>query len=248
VNAQQAADPNDGPESIAVIVPVLNEAAQIAELLDTLRGHAFAQTIVADGGSDDGTRDIVRAAAADAELVCSARGRGRQLNAGAAVARTEILLFLHADTRLPGDASARVRMALRAPGVAAGAFRATFDAPHPLLSLYARATALDSVFTTFGDQAFFMRARVFRDAGGFADWPFLEDVDLRRRLKRKGRFVKLSAAVVTSARRFRAGGIAKQQLRNGLILCAFLAGISPHKLSKWYAPHRAPIDPGAKEG
>lgn len=81
-----------------------------------------------------------------------------------------------------------------------------------------------------------MRADAFREAGGFPAWPFLEDVEFRRRLKRHGRFVKLDAAVTTSARRFEAGGIVRQQLTNAIILCAFLMGVPADRLARWYRP------------
>lgn len=223
--------------SIAVIVPVLNEAAAIGALLADLKRHDFAARIVVDGGSDDGTAEIA-AASAGIELVRTVRGRGRQLNEGAAQARSDVLLFLHADTRLPADACPRIRNALRRPDVVGGCFRLSFDAEHAVLRLYARMSAIDSVFTTFGDQAFFMRAAAFRDAGAFPDWPFLEDVEMRRRLKRLGKFVKLDAAVVTSARRFQAGGVLRQQAKNGLILCAFLAGVPAERLARFYPAAR----------
>lgn len=223
-----------GESTIAVIVPVLNEGSRIGPLLDHLATHAFDEIVVVDGGSDDATADIVRGKGV--RLITAPRGRGRQMNAGAAELRSDVLLFLHADTELPDDAAAQIRACLDDAAVVGGCFRLSFDERHPLLWLYARATAVDTVFTTFGDQAFFVRAAAFREVGGFPEWPFLEDVDLRRRLIRRGRFVKAKARVVTSARRFRAGGIVRQQLRNALILTAFLAGVPAHRLARWYAP------------
>jgi rSAM/selenodomain-associated transferase 2 len=225
---------------IAVVVPVLNEAEHIAALLDDLHGHGFAQTIVTDGGSSDGTADMAEMRPG-VEVVRTGRGRGLQLNAGAGRAQADVLLFLHADTRLPAGACEMVRAALTNPAVAGGCFRLSFDAKHPLLSLYASMSAFDSVFTTFGDQAYFVRAGAFREAGTFPVWPLLEDVEFRRRLKRCGRFIKLDAAVTTSARRFQAGGILRQQVKNTFVLCAFLAGVAPERLARWYAPHRAPL-------
>ncbi len=224
--------------SIAVIVPVLNEAETIAALIGDLRRHAFSDVVVIDGGSEDGTPEIV-AGAKTARLIRAPRGRGPQLNAGAAAADADILLFLHADTRLPQDASKHIRAVLKDAHVLGGCFRLSFDMKHPLLSLYSRASAFDTLFTTFGDQAYFVRASTFRDVGGFPDWPFLEDVELRRRLKRRGGFVKANATVVTSARRFRSEGIVRRQLLNALILCAFLAGVPVRRLATWYAPHPA---------
>lgn len=224
--------------SIAVIVPVLNEAESIAALIDDLGRHGFSDVIVVDGGSEDGTPGIV-AVAKTARLIRAPRGRGRQLNAGAAAVDVDILLFLHADTRLPQDACGQIRAVLKDARVLGGCFKLSFDMKHPLLSLYSRASAFDTVFTTFGDQAYFVRASAFRDVGGFPDWPFLEDVELRRRFRRRGRFMKANATVVTSARRFRSEGILRRQLLNAVILCAFLAGVPAHRLAKWYAPHAA---------
>jgi rSAM/selenodomain-associated transferase 2 len=235
VNAPARSERAGAKARIAVVVPVLNEAENITSLLDDLRRHAFAQTIVVDGDSRDGTVDLVRAAQG-VELVQTARGRGLQLNAGAARAHADVFLFLHADTRLPEGACDHIRAALADTRVTAGCFRLSFDTTHPLLSLYAKTSAFDSVFTTFGDQAYFVRSDAFREVGGFPVWPFLEDVELRRRLKRRGRFVKLDAAVTTSARRFRAGGILRQQFKNALILCAFLMGVPAERLARWYAP------------
>jgi rSAM/selenodomain-associated transferase 2 len=226
-----------GEARIAVIVPALNESERIGSLLDDLRRHDFAQTIVVDGGSGDGTADIA-GAKPGVDVVRAARGRGLQLNAGAERAQADVLLFLHADTRLPDGACGRIRAALADTAVAGGCFRLSFDSRHPLLSLYAAMSAIDSVFTTFGDQAYFVRAQAFHDVGGFPAWPFLEDVEFRRRLKRQGRFVKLDAAVTTSARRFHAGGVLRQQLKNAIILWAFLMGVPVARLARWYAPHR----------
>jgi hypothetical protein len=96
----------------------------------------------------------------------------------------------------------------------------------------------DTALTTFGDQAYFVRATVFEAIGGFADWPFLEDVQLRRDLRERGRFVKLPIPVVTSARRFKGEGTVRRQLLNGLILLLFHCGISAQRLARWYRAER----------
>lgn len=223
---------------IAVVIPVLNEAENIGGLLDDLSRHGFAQTIVIDGGSADDTVEIAQSKTG-VEVVRAGRGRGRQLNTGAARAQADVLLFLHADTRLPDGACGQIRSLLDDPSVAGGCFRLSFDAKHPLLRTYAALSAIDSVFTTFGDQAYFVRALAFGAAGAFPAWPILEDVEFRRRVRRCGRFVKLNTSVTTSARRFKAGGALRQQIKNTLILCAFLVGVPAERLARWYAPHRA---------
>jgi rSAM/selenodomain-associated transferase 2 len=230
--------PRPSEVSVAVIVPVLNEAENITALIDDLGRHAFSELVVVDGGSDDGTPEIV-AATKTVRLIRTQRGRGSQLNAGATAVSADVLLFLHADTRLPKGALQQIRAVLSDERILGGCFRLAFDVKHPMLSLYSRASAFDTVFTTFGDQAYFVRAAAFRDVDGFPDWPFLEDVELRRRLRRRGKFVKAHASVVTSARRFRAEGILRRQLLNALILCAFLVGVPAQRLARWYAPRAA---------
>ena len=172
----------NGDLSIAVIVPVLNEAARIGGMLDDLAAQGFREVIVVDGSSDDATAEIVRSK--DVMLIGAARGRGPQQNAGARVAHADVLLFLHADTRLPERAKDHILALLDDHDIVGGCFRLSFDEHHPLLTLYAAASVLDSVFTTFGDQAFFVRTSAFLHAGGFPDWPLLEDVELRRRRTR----------------------------------------------------------------
>ena len=225
------------PRTVAVIVPTLNEAPRIAPLLASLGADDFHERIVVDGGSSDGTADIA-ARVPGVVVVDAARGRGAQLNAGAERAASDILLLLHADTQLPDNAVAMIKGALDDPSVVAGCFRLSFDRRHPLLAAYAWATRFDTGFTTFGDQAFFARATAFRQCGGCPTWPFLEDVELRRRLKGLGRFVKLDAAVTTSARRFFTEGIFKRQAMNAAILALHSAGVSASTLARWYRPNK----------
>ena len=225
------------PKTVAVVVPNLNEAPRIAPLLASLNSEDFQERIVVDGGSKDATREIAECVPG-VVAIASARGRGAQLNAGAERATSGILLFLHADTQLPEKASAMIRSALDDLSVVGGCFRLSFDEPHPLLSVYAWATRFETGFTTFGDQAFFVRATAFRRCGGFPNWPFLEDVELRHRLKKLGRFVKLNAAVTTSARRFVAEGLVKRQALNAAILALHGAGVSASTLARWYQPSK----------
>lgn len=218
--------------SIAVVIPALNEAANLERLLESLEREGFHTLIVVDGGSKDESADI--AGRAGAIVIRSARGRGRQMNAGAAHASSPVLLFLHADTRLPSGAGALIEDALRDPDVVGGCFRLSFDRRSALLRFYASMTRFETALTTFGDQAYFVRASVFDGIGGYREWPLLEDVQLRRDLRQRGRFVKLPSPVVTSARRFNREGTVRRQLLNGLVLLLFYCGISAERLARWY--------------
>jgi rSAM/selenodomain-associated transferase 2 len=225
------------PPTISCILPTLNEAKALPNTLESLRPHApCIQTIVADGGSDDSTLDIARSF--NCQTVQCEPGRGAQMNAGARIARAPILLFLHADTRLPEDGVAEIERILARSNVIAGSFRLRFDKRHPLLEFYSRCSAINLADFTYGDQALFIRANTFRQIGGFKAYPFLEDVELQLRLRRQGRFVKSSSSVVTSSRRFHKNGVLKQQLRNFLIVAAYQAGISPFALNRFYRKSR----------
>jgi uncharacterized protein len=200
----------DGP-AISVVMPVLNEAARIGGALGSVVAlDGFHEVVVADGGSDDGTAATVRATATrhpGLRLVTAPRGRARQMNAGAAIATGDVLLFLHADTRLPEAAAAHIRSALADPAAVAGAFktwtvhegdRRRWLAPMlHLADVRSRYTGLP-----YGDQAIFVRTEVFRALGGFPDQPLMEDLELARRLRRRGRIVRANARVAVSGRRF----------------------------------------------
>lgn len=220
-------------DRVAVIVPTLNEADAVGPLLDRLIADGFDEIVVADGGSTDGTRAAVEARAS-VIWVAAPKGRGRQLNAGVRATSADALLLLHADTTAPEHAPALILDALSDPRVAGGAFRLRFDARSPLLDAYAWSARFETPLTTFGDQGFFLRRRDYERSGGLPDWPFLEDVELRRRLKRLGRFVKRREVVTTSARRYRAEGELRRQLLNGLVLALFWFGVHPERLFRLY--------------
>jgi rSAM/selenodomain-associated transferase 2 len=218
---------------ISVIIPTLNEAASLGATLDRVRqALPGAEVIVADGGSTDGTAGLARARSA--LVVTGAQGRGRQLTVGAEAAHGQILLFLHADTRLPADAAAVLRRAFADARTRIGTFRLRFDEENWFLSACAWFTRFDSVFTRFGDQGIAVQRDFYAQLGGFRDWPLFEDVDLLCRARRLTRIVSFSACVTTSARRFRRGGRLRQQCRNAWLLGRFLAGTSPHTLAGDY--------------
>lgn len=220
-------------EAIAAIVPTLNEGARIGPLIDGLERAGVDQIIVVDGGSSDDT--LARCSGrANVGALTSPKGRGAQITAGAGAAHAPILWIVHADSAPPANAGDLIRKTLRDPGVALGCFRLSFDDRHPLLSLYAFASRIDSAATTFGDQGFFMRRADYDAVGGAPDWPLFEDVELRRRLRPRGAVAKLDAPLVTSARRFHARGVARQQLLNGWLLLRFWAGAPPDALARIY--------------
>ena len=158
------------------------------------------------------------------------------MNAGAAAAGGEVLLFLHADTRLPGGWADAVRGALADPGTAVGAFSFATDSPRGSLRLIERLANRRGrhLGVVFGDQALFVRRRDFAAVGGYPEQPLMEDWELVRRLRRRGRMVILPHAAVTSARRWHARGPWRNSARNALITAAYAAGVAPARLARWY--------------
>ncbi|MBL9190143.1 MAG: TIGR04283 family arsenosugar biosynthesis glycosyltransferase [Opitutaceae bacterium] len=218
---------------ISVVIPTLNEAASIAGTIRAIRAALpTAEIIVADGGSTDATLET--AASAEALVISASRGRGPQQAAGAAAARGDLLLFLHADTLLPPEAGAVLARAFAQPAVRLGTFRLAFDRAGPFLRTCAWLTRFDSVFTRFGDQAIVVRRDFYAELGGFPPWPLFEDVELLRRARRITRVWSFPACVTTSARRFRSRGPLRQQWLNGRLLLRFLSGTPPHVLAAEY--------------
>lgn len=227
--------------SVSIIVPVLNEAPRIAACLSGLR-RDFPETelIVVDGGSADGTADLARP---HAKVLECERGRGRQLNAGAAAASGEVLWFVHADTVLEASALGQMYAAFTDPRVIAGGCTLRFDRDTPSLRYLAwasnqRARRLGQIF---GDQAMFVRRRIFEQLGGFPDYPLMEDFVFSRRLNRTGRLVSLPAAATSSARRFEQHGTWRMIAFMQLIKVLFLAGVSPDRLAVLYAAGPDPL-------
>lgn len=226
-----------GVNGLSVVIPTLNEAHNIVAALERLHNSGFEEIVVADGGSGDGTRELV-IGIPNVILVDAPRGRGQQIGAGVAATRSPLVIVLHADTQLPAAAAQHILHAVTYARVAGGCFRLNFDSPSPLLRVFAAATYFDSPFTTFGDQAFFFWRAAYEAAGGAPDCPLFEDVELRRRLMGQGRFVKLAAHVTTSARRFEANGAVRNQLRNVALLLAYRLGWPPDRLARYYHQHR----------
>jgi rSAM/selenodomain-associated transferase 2 len=227
---------SDAPASrprLSVVIPALNEEAAIHLAIASAQRAGSVEVIVADGGSGD--RTVAIAQAQGAVVVSSPRGRARQMNAGAAVARGAILLFLHADTLLPDGYDAMVRETLARPGTAAGAFRLGIAGASRSFRLIETLVQWRStVFQLpFGDQALFTTAEAFRVVGGVPEIPIMEDVELVRRLRKRGSIRIASAAVQTSARRWVECGVWRMTLLNQLCLAAHRAGVSPERIAGW---------------
>lgn len=226
---------------LSVVVPVLDEARRIGEHLAALRSvRGIDEIVVVDGGSRDDTREIA-ARVPGVRVLTASRGRGVQLNAGARVARGDVLLFLHADAALPSDAATWIACALGDPGVVAGAFRLRTVADRgprwlgPLLrlaDLRARVTRLP-----YGDQALFVRRAAFERVGGYPDQPLMEDVELARRLWRVGRIRIVAGVVRVSGRRFVANPV-RAVLAMRLFPLLYRLGVSPGRLARLYGDPR----------
>lgn len=223
-----------GQPKISIVIPTLNEADGIGELLADLLLEPGVELIVADGGSDDATREV--ASAYGARVLQTPPGRAGQMNAGAQIASGEILLFLHADTRLRWGFGDAIRAALARPDVAAGAFAFRLDAPSPALRLFQWAANLRSRWLQlpYGDQALFIRTRQFHQLGGYPAEPVLEDILLVRRLRRVGAVVTLALPAATSARRWRRLGVWRTTVLHLAAIAAYGVGVSPATIARWF--------------
>ena len=227
---------------VSIIIPTWNEESNISPLLKNLVETPNAEIIVVDGSSDDRTSEI--AASYKVKVIQAPRCRAVQMNAGAKEAQGDILLFLHADSRLPQNWGSMVRDALAEPGTAAGAFKLVIEGNVRGLRIIERLTNLRSrrLQLPYGDQGIFVTADLFRRIGGYSDLPIMEDFELIRRLRKFGRIVIAPAAVVTSARRWRDLGIWKTTLINQAMILGYLIGISPARLARWYRGRSPAVD------
>ncbi|HEY9671279.1 MAG TPA: TIGR04283 family arsenosugar biosynthesis glycosyltransferase [Waterburya sp.] len=231
---------------ISIIIPVLNEAATIEATLTRLQGIPDVEIIVVDGGSRDETVVLAKrccekfAVAWEFKVISAAAGRARQMNAGAAIATGDILLFLHADTQLPPNFDTLVRQALQSPDTIAGAFELRIDANLRGLRLIEKIVNMRSRFFSlpYGDQAIFLKATTFYEFGGFPELPIMEDFELMVCLRRQGRITIAPSSVLTSGRRWQRLGVVKTTLINQLVVAGYFLGISPTELRHWYRQER----------
>jgi rSAM/selenodomain-associated transferase 2 len=221
---------------LSIIIPCLNEAEGIAGALSALAPlrERGAEVIVADGGSQDGTAE--RAAPCSDLVIEAPRGRAAQMNAGAARARGEILLFLHADTLLPEAADALIIQGLQSARRGWGRFDVAIAGRNPLLKVVASLMNLRSRLTGIatGDQAIFVTKSLFTAAGSYPDIALMEDIELSKRLKLFGPPLCLRHRLITSGRRWEKRGVLRTILLMWRLRLAYWLGADPGKLAMQY--------------
>lgn len=223
---------------ISVVIPVLQEEALINDTIAGLEGMESDNTIeiiVVDGGVGAETLKAMNSSAVKG--IISEKGRGKQMNAGAQAARGDVIVFLHADTQLPEGGFKAISLAMETGRFVGGAFDLAIADGAPIFRMIERVASLRSRLTRipYGDQAIFMKRDYFLEMGGYKDVPILEEVDLMRRVKKKGgRMCFLDKKVNTSSRRWRKEGIVACTSRNWAIMLLYLFGVTPERLAKWY--------------
>ena len=223
---------------ISIIIPTLNEAEHLSLALESTVRAINVERLVVDGGSTDGTLKLARERGA--RVLEPGLGRARQMNAGARIAGGQILLFLHADTRLPEGFDERVRDVMTQPGVTAGAFKLHIDGANRSLRIIERAANWRSrhLQLPYGDQAIFVEKNLFHQIGGFPEIPIMEDFELIRRLRKRGRIVIAPDLITTSARRWKQLGTWQTTLLNQAIILAYYLGVAPSRIARWYDSNR----------
>ncbi len=232
---------------LSVVVPTLNEERCLKRALASIpRG---AEIVVADGRSEDRTREI--AAKQGARVIEGAPGRGAQMNLGAKATSGDTLLFLHADCELGPGATEAIRMALDDKEVVGGSFALRVQPASLGLGLVSLGSNLRARYLglPYGDQALFVRRSEFERIGGYPDIPIMEDVYFAKRLRARGRMVALDVPVTTTPRHWERLGPFATTLANWIAVSAFFLGVSPHRLAPVY--HRLkgsrPPDPPSRE-
>lgn len=220
---------------VSVVIPALNEAENIQPCIAAARQEyapAEVEIIVVDGGSSDGTLNLIPP---DVTLLHSPRGRGVQMNRGAAASQGEIMAFCHADSLLPAGWREAVIEALGDAEVSGGTFQTLILPARGILRLRNRLAFPANWKIMYGDQVQFMRRTTFEQVGGFREIPLMEDVEMARALRRAGRLVRAPLRVVTSSRRFLERGPLRQWLANIRRMIRYLyLGATPERLAQEY--------------
>lgn len=224
--------------SVAVVVPLLNEAALLPSMMKTWENLGANELLIVDGGSNDGSRELLDQSGL--RWMRSEAGRARQMNVGAAASSSDILLFLHADTQLPPHALQAARDAFHRAETVAGRFDVRIEGGHPMLRIVERAMCWRSRLTgiSTGDQAIFVCREVFERIGGFPDQPLMEDIELSKRLKREGSIACLPLQVRTSGRRWESRGMFATILLMWWLRLLYWLGVSPERLVRMYREAR----------
>ncbi len=222
---------------ITTVIPVLNDTAALASLLPALPVDPVLEIIVVDGSdANDPAMDAIRARYSGVAWMRSARGRSVQMNHGARHARGRWIVFLHADTRLGVGWVDVLRHLDEQPRIVGGSFRFALDSPARWArwiewGVWIRVHVFD---LPYGDQALFVRRTVFEEMGGYRELPLMEDVDLVRRLRRRGRLAHADVPALTSPRRWERDGWFWRTVENSLLVARFLAGHPPERLARHY--------------
>jgi rSAM/selenodomain-associated transferase 2 len=228
----------NGDPAMSIILPVLNEAGTINDVIAHLRERERAdlvEIIVVDG--DPGGSTIREIRDQGVRTALSAHGRARQMNHGAALARGDILLFLHADTELPRNAFALITDALKDGRVVAGAFDLGMKSDKRIFRVTEKYVFFRTRLTRvpFGDQAIFMRRAYFERINGYRDIPVMEDVEIMKRVRKRGdTIIIIPEQVKTSVRRYEHEGIIRCTLRNWMLQSLYALGVSPERLESFY--------------
>ncbi len=219
---------------VSIIVPTLNEELVLEKTLTQFQQLSPHELIVSDGGSDDDTRNI--AGRFSHRVITGSAGRALQMNVGADEATGDILLFLHADSRIEPESYRKMLQCMQNPKWIGGAFTLCIESGKWSLKLIALLANIRSKYfgLAYGDQGFFVRKEVFNDMNGFSPIPICEDLDFYYRLRKKGSIILLKEKAHTSPRRWINGGIFFTTARNFFIAVLFGLGFPPHILTKWY--------------
>ncbi|PNW29629.1 UNVERIFIED_CONTAM: glycosyltransferase, partial [Euhalothece sp. KZN 001] len=219
---------------LSVIIPVLNEEKTIAQTLEHLQKTAV-EIIIVDGGSTDNTVEIAQNMGIKT-ILSPEPGRSNQMNTGAKYAIGKVLLFLHADTKLPHNYLQYIEESLEKPNTIAGAFLLKIESQNPLLRIVEKGVNARSrlLQMPYGDQGIFLKKETFETIGGFPDIPLMEDFQLMLTLKKQGKIRLAKAPVITSARRWEKLGVIKTTLINQKVILGYFFGVSPEKLKQWY--------------
>jgi rSAM/selenodomain-associated transferase 2 len=220
--------------SFSVVIPALNEGAQIADLLSFLSGlDPRPELIICDGGSSDNTVEL---SSKFAKVVRSPKGRATQMNVAAKLATGDVLWFVHADCRPHIDSILAMQQVLQDPSVVGGGFEYSFDDPRWFFRVaeYCSNWKNHALGLLYGDMGIFVRKDVFVSFGGYNEIPLMEDMDICRKMKAAGKIVIVPRTIRTSARRWRTQGIVVTVVRNWLLQSAWALGVSPRILYRHY--------------